>query len=668
MTILRNVLSNILSAPLFIPTAVSEAVDAYLFGGQAAALVIDHAGVLNEGVPYYRKQGVTCTYDELFSTRYDRSDPATMFNSSGNLVWSCHNFFTSTTALANFSGATVTNDNAADPNGDLTFDTLADDGVGGTGVVGAIFGGVTLVSGAMSWGVIVTEPTTRYFHMDFANITNTQGRVIFDWDTDAATEEGANVVGTSLTDLGGGYKLARVVWDATGADVVGNAKIGLAVNPTGNPNNVPKDGTNSMTVGAPRANRAFGAVNGMAPVPEDVRTFSVDDSYIAPVTTTPIYLARRESYDPNGGTPVLAGQLQEQARTNDVTYSRDFTNAFWTKTNTSAAMDETGIDGQSNTAATITDSGGGSGTCQLSSNYTVNTSSTYTWSAVFKAGTIEMVGIYTSGFTTPANHFSYFTLTGGGSIPSEGGDHTALVKDLGNDKVLVSITFDTDPTDTLGQIIVYMAEAVGDISITRDGTKTYIISDAQMEEGSVPSSRIPTNGSAITRATDVVTGQVLAADVPNSTEALWFAMHGRMSYADNGVSVGPDATSGEAIFFRRAADTGNFIVASLNTGSTATGQVLFLQEVGAVNDFVSTSATALSPGVDVPVKIAARYGSSYVQGAIAGTATSENSTPTSLADLSSTDFDIGVTFSGNVGMIIAGTGDPGETGIEEAST
>lgn len=50
----------------------------------------------------------------------------------------------------------------------------------------------------------------------------------------------------------------------------------------------------------------------------------------------------------------LLGYLNENATTNNLLYSRDLTNAAWTKTNVTAALDQTGLDNAPNTATKLT--------------------------------------------------------------------------------------------------------------------------------------------------------------------------------------------------------------------------------------------------------------------------------------------------------------------------
>lgn len=63
----------------------------------------------------------------------------------------------------------------------------------------------------------------------------------------------------------------------------------------------------------------------------------------------------RTEYDASG---TALGVRVEEARTNRVLWNRDLTNAAWTKTNITAAKDQTGIDGAANSASSITATAG----------------------------------------------------------------------------------------------------------------------------------------------------------------------------------------------------------------------------------------------------------------------------------------------------------------------
>jgi hypothetical protein len=69
-------------------------------------------------------------------------------------------------------------------------------------------------------------------------------------------------------------------------------------------------------------------------------------------TTAAAYYGPRFDFNPS--TLAARGLLIEEARTNVVLHSRDLANAAWTKTNCTAALTQTGIDGAANTASLLT--------------------------------------------------------------------------------------------------------------------------------------------------------------------------------------------------------------------------------------------------------------------------------------------------------------------------
>ena len=72
------------------------------------------------------------------------------------------------------------------------------------------------------------------------------------------------------------------------------------------------------------------------------------------VTTAAAYFGPRVTYTIAG---LIAGLLREESRTWVALWNRDFTNAVWTKTSVTAALDQTGIDGRTNVASSLTASG-----------------------------------------------------------------------------------------------------------------------------------------------------------------------------------------------------------------------------------------------------------------------------------------------------------------------
>ena len=137
-------------------------------------------------------------------------------------------------------------------------------------------------------------------------------------------------------------------------------------------------------------------------------------------------------------------------------------------------------------------------------------------------------------------------------------------------------------------------------------------------------------------------------------------MHGYMSYGDSG-------SSAEMVLFRIHPDTSNNIIAYLSTFGADVGAIDFVQRIGGVYDVSGTAADAYSPGVNVPFNIAGRFLDNAIQGAADGVATTENTTPVGLPDLSTTDLDLGYDFMGTIKTFRMWADDIGDAGIVEAS-
>jgi len=496
----------------------------------------------------------------------------------------------------------------------------------------------------------------------------------------------------------------------------------------------------------------------------------------------------------NGSAWVDAGYFHEsEARTNLITHSEDFTDASWSKTNTATlALDATGPFGVANSAVTLVDDGTSTSDTAVrisSSAFTVTTSTAYTFSMFCKADQLDWVFIRTNSFTSPADKGAYFDLATG-VLGTEEAGVTGLIEDYGSGWYRCSITFTTDVADTSGNIRVFLADADNDTTVALDGTSSILIYGAQFEAGSTPSSYIPTDGSTVTRAADVMTipaanlpwptpefiGSELVTNGTFDTDTDWtkdplssgvpwvisdgvasidgtqtsfsdllqglpteagkvyaitfeltvtsgsiqvtartapwsstppqeFTSSGTytiirtassaaavtfravsgfdgsvdnvsvreinplaMSIQMSGTTTYVDEDSlGQQTFFQWKEDNDTQIRANLGTNSTNTGVVRFRQEAAGVIDDV-TSSNVYTPGINVPFNIASRHGSTFINGAVDGTALTINTTPTSLPDLSSTDMDIAPTFMGTIDLFRMWKVDITDAGIADAST
>ena len=137
-------------------------------------------------------------------------------------------------------------------------------------------------------------------------------------------------------------------------------------------------------------------------------------------------------------------------------------------------------------------------------------------------------------------------------------------------------------------------------------------------------------------------------------------MNGRLSYADEG-------SAGQVTYAQWEDDTNNRITLSLDTDSTATGEVNFTQVEGGTADTVASSATEYAPGILVPFNIASRHGMTFINGAVDGVAMTADTTPTNLPDLSNADLDLATIFIGTVETFRIWGVDLGDTGLETAT-
>lgn len=159
------------------------------------------------------------------------------------------------------------------------------------------------------------------------------------------------------------------------------------------------------------------------------------------------------------------GLLVEDARTNVVLWNRDLTNAAWTPTNITAAKDQIGPDGVTNSASSIISTAG---------NGTILQSITLASAAAFQSAYVKRI-------------------TGTGVINmtmDNGATWTAIT--VTSNWTLVSIPTQTLANPTVGFQIVTSGDKIA-------------VDFVQNENGTFGSSPIPTTTTSATRAADVVT-------------------------------------------------------------------------------------------------------------------------------------------------------------------
>lgn len=185
-------------------------------------------------------------------------------------------------------------------------------------------------------------------------------------------------------------------------------------------------------------------------------------------------------------------------------------------------------------------------------------------------------------------------------------------------------------TGEQNRVSLTFTPSAGSLTLTVSGTVT----NAQLEAGTVQSSYIPNLAGSGTATRNAEALSIAAADLPWNSSAMSIALKGRMSYADDGIFA-------QFNLVRWFASSTNRIVLALDTNSTRTGEVRYQQTASGTNDQTASPGDQYAPGLLVPFSIASRHGSTFINGAANGTAFTENTTPTALADLSATDMEIG---------------------------
>jgi len=139
--------------------------------------------------------------------------------------------------------------------------------------------------------------------------------------------------------------------------------------------------------------------------------------------------------------------------------------------------------------------------------------------------------------------------------------------------------------------------------------------------------------------------------------ALSIQMDGKITYADDG-------SSDRFIQWGNQGD--DEIRLNLEYGGAQTGSPNFIQRAGGVIDILS-DVNAYSPNVNVPFNLASRHGSTFINGAVDGTALTADITPTELPDLSSSTLSLGFDFMGTIGQFRVWDEDLTDAGIVEAT-
>ena len=552
------------------------------------------------GDEFYAKEGRKSTFGGVLEPTATTN--GTMVDSDGLLKWRPHNLLTDTVGLTtNWSLSsqgtgslpTITRDYAAAPDGTMTAARLQCSRTSAAG------GDRSYLQQATIPTVVGSEVTEALW------VKSTDGtpQTIQLWNQQEANSKITETVGSSWQRISLEYPVLL--------STAGKFWIGLVGSET-------SDLTTDVLIWHPHLHRSD--LGGMASDPDQPAGFETE----VPTTgSSAVYLPRRGHHIWNGSAWVNEGILTEPS----------------TQTNKPHASYSAPKNGSTNvTGLTISDDAGvgftgagtgprvtGSGSAGTQRMHLGVGDATYRSTAqvfIAKSSTHKYYQILSSA--SGGNGYANFDITDG-SIGSVGSDWSAdgIVNVVDHETFYELIVNDT--VLTTGPRWLYFVDSK---------TASYAASSATSDYGDIPYiGNIHQSGADNTfpALPIICTGSQVARageQLPIPHENISWPAGDELSIHIQGRMTGQNSE-----FVRWRLDASNYIDLSSGTGDFTFAQ----SESGTVDSVTGGSFTS---GTNVPFNVASRNGSTFINGAVDGTALTENTTPTTFPDLETTDLEL----------------------------
>jgi hypothetical protein len=263
------------------------------------------------------------------------------------------------------------------------------------------------------------------------------------------------------------------------------------------------------------------------------------------------------------GCPSL---LLEPQSTNLIPYSEEFDNAAWSKFRSSISPNTSiSLDGTLNADKLIDTSV--SGTHGMEDTISsISSGSKYTYSIFAKADEIKQVGLLL------ATQGRIFDLENG-TILDEfiAAPDASKIEDYGNGWYRCSITITLNATSV--KTSIYLSKN-NNITFTGDGTSGVYLWGAQLEEQSYPTSYIPTNGTAVTRAAETATGSGDASTFSDSEGVLMAEISALVNNGESRrISISHSAADTSNRVTLEVDETTSTIKAFMSSGNVTVGSI-----------------------------------------------------------------------------------------------
>jgi hypothetical protein len=214
------------------------------------------------------------------------------------------------------------------------------------------------------------------------------------------------------------------------------------------------------------------------------------------------------SYNSSTGSVNSLGLLIEESRSNLITYSEQFDNAGWSKTNagiTTNTSATTAPDG-TNTAEKLVENTSSSAQHFQTQSITIVANTLYTATIFIKANTRSSIRFGFLNNTLSNGAYAHFNASTG-VISSQTTAGTASSVSFSMDSFTSGwyrcrVSCIVDNSSTTSVVFIGIVDNSNNAVYTGDGTSGIYIWGAQVETGAFPTSYIPTSGSTVTRSAD----------------------------------------------------------------------------------------------------------------------------------------------------------------------
>ena len=345
---------------------------------------------------------------------------------------------------------------------------------------------------------VFVKSNGRDIYLDVGNNTRFGGRASFNLTTGVAS----TVMGTpSIKNLGNGWFRCMVTGASTSA---GSTTLELLTF-NGSTNSYEGDGSSGVFVWGAQV------VKGNQP-----------KNYLK--TTDRLDIPR---IDYTNGEPSI---LLEPSRTNLITFSNDFTNAAWTKTNATItanqAISPEGIQNADKYSGT---------TIGQNFFHTISVSDNFSYSVYVKYINAPFIRLRVNSISTWFNIETIEVATNGFA--------DASIEDVGNGWRKLTVINTTSGSFTTAYIHPHATDNTTD---EQDGGEFFLYG-AQLEAGSYATSLIHTSGSTVTRSADI-SNNAGNSDLINSTEGVLYLEVAFNNESQNNISLSDGSSSNRVTF------------------------------------------------------------------------------------------------------------------------